>query len=105
MKMFFILGSALVASAAAAQQPASGGTNASGYDPNEVICRMITETGSRLARQRRCMTRAGWDQSQRQDRSMISDAQLRQVNPQSMTPAERAAAIGRYYSLPGRTAF
>jgi hypothetical protein len=96
MKMFIILSVALAGSAAVAQQPSGGGANTSGYDPNEVVCRMVRETGSRLAGKRRCMTRANWEASQRQDRALISDAQLRQVNPQCMSGGERSGALGRY---------
>jgi hypothetical protein len=90
MRKFVILGSALIASAVSAQQTIS-------VDPNEVICRMIRETGSRLAARRQCMTRASWDQQRRQDRALAAEAQIRQVNPQHMTPAEKARALGRYY--------
>jgi hypothetical protein len=37
-------------------------------DPNKVICRTIDRTGSRLARDRICMTRAQWDERTRNDR-------------------------------------
>lgn len=99
MKMFIILSSALIASAASAQQPAASGGGASDYDPNEIVCRNIRATGSRLATSRRCMTRAAWDQSQRQDRALVTDAQLRQVNPQCMSAGERMGGNGRYNPL------
>ena len=85
-----ILVIALVAAQAAAAEAPSAG------DPNEVICRSMPTIGSRLARQRRCATRAEWEEIARNDRRDTEDGQLGQVNPQGMTPGNRADAAGRY---------
>lgn len=60
------------AAAAAAQEPASG--------PNDMVCRVTGETGSRLQRSRICKTRAEWEQLRREQRNTIDRAQTRQVN-------------------------
>ncbi|TMJ19229.1 MAG: hypothetical protein E6G92_05360 [Alphaproteobacteria bacterium] len=63
-KIVFV--SALLASGAAwAQAPSSGQANESGFDPNELVCRTVDDTGSRLGRQRICMTRQQWVDSRR----------------------------------------
>jgi len=46
-------------------------------DPNQVICRMISDTGSRLRRTRVCRTRAGWEDLRRMQRDFNEDVQLR----------------------------
>ncbi len=53
---------------------------APGANPNAVSCRMTSETGSRLTRNRTCRTQAEWDQQRREQRSTIDRAQTRQVN-------------------------
>jgi len=88
---------ALIASPAAAE-----GTPSSTPDPNEMICRSVPQLGSRLARERRCATRAQWAEDQRNSRIATENGQNQQVNPQLMTPGERAAAAGRYLAAPGR---
>lgn len=60
--------------------PASGAaqptpTTADGKpDPNEVICKRLEMTGTRVSRQKVCMTRADWDEETRQDQSLASQA-------------------------------
>ncbi len=44
-------------------------------------CRVIGETGSRLARRRICATRAEWIERDRLSRQRLSEAQTRQVAP------------------------
>jgi hypothetical protein len=46
------------------QQPPA---NPPSRDPNKVICKNIDRTGSRLASDRICMTRAQWDERTRND--------------------------------------
>lgn len=46
-----------------------------------VTCTTIGETGSRLARRRVCMTHAQWQESQRRNRQIVEEAQLRQIAP------------------------
>jgi hypothetical protein len=48
-------------------------------DPNETICRIIHETGSRLSRSRICMTRAQWIEWQRELRENTERTQMRRV--------------------------
>jgi hypothetical protein len=44
-------------------------------------CRVIGETGSRLARRRICATRAEWIERDRLDRQRVAESQSRQVAP------------------------
>jgi hypothetical protein len=71
-------------------------------DPNEMICRSVGTIGSRLARQRRCATRAEWEENRRNERRSTEDAQLGQTNPQGMSPGDRAVGAGRYVAGPAR---
>ncbi|TMJ18663.1 MAG: hypothetical protein E6G92_02145 [Alphaproteobacteria bacterium] len=71
-------------------------------DPNEMICRSVGTIGSRLARQRRCATRAEWEENRRNERRSTEDAQIGQTNPQGLTPGDRGAAAGRYVAPPAR---
>lgn len=67
-------------------------------DPNEVICRTVRATGSRIAASRRCATRGQWLEDERQQRSWIAERQVRQTQPSCMTPGERARVFGRQVS-------
>jgi len=84
--------------AAAAPAPALADTNAPQLDPNEVICRTVSATGSRLATSRRCATRAQWLEDERAQRTWLNERQTRQTQPTCMNPAERARVFGRYYA-------
>ena len=92
MKKLAVLTFALIA---AMPVPAAA-ENAPTFDPNEVICRTVTVTGSRLGTSRRCATRAQWAEDERMQRTVHNERTLRQVNPQDMNAAERAFANGRY---------
>lgn len=46
-------------------------------DPNQVICRTISDIGSRLSKRRVCRTRAGWEELRRMQRDFNEDMQLR----------------------------
>jgi len=96
MLKFAILALALGASTAAVAE-----TSTPGLDPNDVICRTVSATGSRLARSRRCATRAQWAEDEREQRAVHSERTLRQVNPQNMSAAERAFANGRSVNVGG----
>jgi hypothetical protein len=79
MKMAVLAGSMLLLSAAAqAAEPAS--ENAAAGDPDQRVCRMINEIGSRLSSHRVCKTRAEWAEQGRQTREGINRAQTRQFN-------------------------
>ena len=45
------------------------------YNPNEIVCRRWTETGSRLRTQRACATRADWAELLRHQRQNIERVQ------------------------------
>lgn len=62
----------LISAAAMAQVPAG--------NPNDRICRVTGETGSRLQRNRTCRTRAEWDQLRREQRNTLDRAQTGQIN-------------------------
>lgn len=44
-------------------------------DPNKIICRTQTMTGSRLMQSRKCLTRAQWTQLNREERATIDKIQ------------------------------
>lgn len=99
MKKIVILGSALIASAAAAETPAAPAPAA---DPNERICVMRTEIGSRLGRTRVCATRAQWAADRRAAQATTEHGQGNQSNPTEMNPGVRADGFGRYIPAAGR---
>jgi hypothetical protein len=51
-------------------------------NPDEMVCRTLQETGSRLSAHRLCMTRAEWQEMKRGHRDSLDRAQTQQVNPQ-----------------------
>lgn len=79
MKTLIIAGAAMFATAAVAQAPTTTGGD---EDPNETICRVVTETGSRLNRSRVCMTRAQWAQHRRETRANV-ERQQQVANPRN----------------------
>ena len=83
---------------AASPAPAVADTSTPQLDMNEVICRSVSATGSRLAQSRRCATRAQWLEDERTQRAWIAERQVRQTQPSCMNPAERARVMGRYYA-------
>lgn len=60
--------------------PAAAAAQGSQNDPNERICRVTGETGSRLARNRICKTRAEWEELRREQRNTLDRAQTYQIN-------------------------
>jgi Holliday junction resolvasome RuvABC DNA-binding subunit len=91
----------IIALALIAMAPADAAAQAP-EDPDVMICRSVPTIGSRLARQRRCATRAQWEENARNERRSTEDAQLSQTQPQGMTPGDRGAAAGRYVAPPAR---
>jgi len=79
MKNLIFVGSILLASAGFAQAPSN--STEKDDDPNGTICRIITETGSRLNRSRICKTRAEWAEWRRELRENSERTQLRRINP------------------------
>lgn len=45
-------------------------------DPNEIICRSEDVLGSRLAKQKTCMTRSEWAEARRSNRADVERAQV-----------------------------
>jgi len=72
MIKLIIVGAAMVATAAVAQSPQA---SAGGENPNEPVCRVVSETGSRLNRSRVCMTRAQWAAQRRETRENVERSQ------------------------------
>lgn len=97
MTKFAILVLTLSASSAAIAADTTPTVN-----PNEVICQTVSVTGSRLGASRRCATRAQWAEDERTQRAHLQERTLRQTNPTTMTPGERAAVTGRYISPAAR---
>jgi hypothetical protein len=95
MKKLAVLTFAMIAST---PLPALADTTTPQLDPNEVLCRTVRATGSRLAVSRRCATRAQWLEDERAQRAWINERQIRQTQPTCMNPAERARVFGRYAS-------
>jgi hypothetical protein len=77
MMKAILLAGLLVPGAALAAQPAAS----SGKKTDGMICREIGVTGSRLDTQRVCMTRQQWEDSRRDARQTIEQAQTHQGNP------------------------
>ena len=83
MKKLAILGAVLISSVGLAQAPSSSrSSNASGNNPNQRICRVIGETGSRLGSNRVCMTRAQWEAQRRETRQDIEQSQSQRAGRQ-----------------------
>ena len=72
-----IVGTILIATAAAAQSPAGAPTTKRGPsgDQNEVICVIESQIGSRLNRRRVCRTRAEWAEHRNEYKQEIERAQ------------------------------
>ena len=70
MKAHLLLGIVTIALASGGAQ-AAGDKKKSAKDPNEVICKSIAETGSRLARKRVCMTRQQMEEQKAINRDII----------------------------------
>ena len=70
MKKIVFVGALLASSAGWAEAPSA--SQASGApDPNEMICRSVEDTGSRLSRSRICLTRAQWAEHRRTTRLQV----------------------------------
>jgi hypothetical protein len=44
-------------------------------NPDKLICRSEAQTGSRLSKNKRCMTKAQWDEDRRQNRMQLEQNQ------------------------------
>jgi len=76
MKKLLGLAIALSCTAAYGQRPAQDAQSGqNGRDPNPTICQSVGETGTRLGRQRICMTRSQWAEYRRENRLIIERVQ------------------------------
>lgn len=75
MKKIIVLSSFLMPMAAYAQESAQVTVDAPTTNPNERVCRVVTDTGSRLNRSRICKTRAEWAQQRREMRQDVERSQ------------------------------
>lgn len=80
MKKLVILSAVLMGTPIMAE-PTLSPTNAAVPNPNEMICRSVRDTGSRVARTRVCMTRAQWSQQRREHQFDVENAQTRRSLP------------------------
>jgi hypothetical protein len=75
MKKIMFVSALLASSAGWAQAPTSSQSNTDSPDPNEMVCRSVEDTGSRLSRSRICMTRAQWVEHLRGTRQNVERSQ------------------------------
>jgi hypothetical protein len=75
MKKIVFVSALLASSAGWAQAPSSGQSSDQARDPDEMICRNVEDTGSRLSRSRICMTRAQWSDYNRTTRQGVERSQ------------------------------
>ena len=75
MKKIIVLSAFLMPMAAYAQDSSQVTVDAPTNNPNERVCRTITDTGSRLNRSRVCRTRAEWAQQRREMRQDVERSQ------------------------------
>ena len=79
--MFKLLIITALAMSAAAPALARPQTEKKPQDPNRVICRTNTVTGSRLATQKTCLTAPEWDRLEHDQREVVERVQsLRTTN-------------------------
>lgn len=95
MMSIAILGSALISTAAPAETPAPAASN-----PDERVCVVRSETGTRLGRVRTCATRAQWAERRRNARSETDAGQMHHSSGRDIDPAEGATSLSRYYVMP-----
>jgi hypothetical protein len=88
--LLFACSPALAQAQPASQQPKQGGivfddspapAAANAKANGRLICQDVGETGSRLAKQRICMTAEQWKQQQERDRDLVANAQRQTTNP------------------------
>lgn len=74
MKSHLILGFMTLALASGAAH-AAGDDKKKAKDPNEMICKSVAETGTRLARKRICMTRQQMEEQRAMNRDAVERSQ------------------------------
>ena len=75
MKSHLILGLVSVALMSGAAVAGDSKKQTATKDPNAIVCKNQTETGSRLARKKVCMTRAQMEEQRMMNRDMIERSQ------------------------------
>jgi hypothetical protein len=75
MKKLIIFGALVASTSAWAQTPASAPATAASLDPNQILCRNVAETGSRLSHTRICKTRIQWAEEARLTRQSVEQDQ------------------------------
>jgi hypothetical protein len=78
MNLFAHVGTALLAGTAVAANALPPQSHAKG--PNDLICKDVPMSGSRIDAKRVCMTRMQWEDMQRDARNTTDKAQRQQVN-------------------------
>lgn len=78
MNLFARFGIALLAGTAVAANALPHQTHAK--SPNDLICKDVPMSGSRLDAKRVCMTRMQWEDMQRDARNTTDKAQRQQIN-------------------------
>ena len=81
MAKLFLFALAVASGAAAPAAAAGDSPRHAPKNPNDMICRDVGVTGSRLDVKRICMTRQQWDEQRRDARDAVDRAQTQQVNP------------------------
>ncbi len=77
--MRIVIFAALVCAAVPAL--AEPGDKSKSLDPNQVICRSEPIVGSRLATERKCLTRIQWKQQQDEQRKTVDRIQTQRALP------------------------
>jgi hypothetical protein len=72
------------------QAPGGAQTSDGKPDPNEVICKRVGMTGTRVSRQKICMTRADWEQDAEESEGAAKDMR-----------SQSGGDAGRNGSMPG----
>ncbi len=76
MRKMIVFSALLMSTAAWSEPQTTSSTPAvTNFDPNQMICQNIAETGSRLSHVRVCKTRAQWDEDHRTSRQNVERSQ------------------------------
>lgn len=71
--VMMLSGAAVADEAKTNKAEANAGAQEEEWDPNRRICKITTVTGSRLDKQRVCMTAAEWEQMRRDNSRMLNE--------------------------------
>jgi ketopantoate reductase len=81
MKKLILIAALLAPSGALAES--GSGSEANAKRGTQMVCRAVSETGSRLSKRKLCLTREQWAEQKRIMRSDLNQAQTRRNEPQS----------------------